>query len=147
MQRVEITEKLRSAILQHFHLLGHSVLTEFTLKTGRRVDVICLDKNQHITVIEIKSSKEDFLSDQKWPEYLEWAHQFYFAVWEDFDLGLLNDTQPCGILISDGYQCHLTRQAEEMSLAPARRHSLIQRLARTAMDRASAPYLGTGHSI
>ena len=36
--------------MQHFFQLGASVLEEFTLKTDRRVDIICLDRNKKIIV-------------------------------------------------------------------------------------------------
>lgn len=139
MDRPEITARLKMAVMQHFYFLGASVLEEFTLKTGRRVDVICLDQKQHITILEIKSSKEDFLTDTKWPEYLEWAHQIYFAVWEDFDVSILPQEAQCGILISDGFECHIARQAASQTLAAPRKNTLIQRLAHHAKDRASRP--------
>ena len=50
---------------------GESCLTEFTLKTGRKVDVIALDRKGRITVVEVKSSVANFRSNQKWFEYLE----------------------------------------------------------------------------
>ncbi len=56
---------------------GESCLTEFTLKTGRRVDVIALDRKGRITVVEVKSSVADFRSNQKWFEYLEYCDLFF----------------------------------------------------------------------
>ena len=41
-------------------------LAEFTLKSGRRVDLIALDRKGIVTVVEIKSSVADFRSDKKW---------------------------------------------------------------------------------
>lgn len=137
MSRPDITKRLKQAVMQHFFQLGASILEEFTLKTDRRVDIICLDRNKKIIVIEVKSSKEDFRSDQKWPEYLEWADQFYFAVFEGFDVSILPQREDCGIIISDGFNCIIERQAALNPLKPARKQALIHRLARHAMDRAS----------
>ena len=63
--------------------------SEFTVKTGRRLDLICLAANGHITAVEIKSSIADYRSDKKWEAYLEWADQFYFAVADDFPTEIL----------------------------------------------------------
>ena len=46
--------------------LGYASLTEFTLRSGRRVDVIGLDAGGAIAIVEIKSSLEDFRADRKW---------------------------------------------------------------------------------
>lgn len=39
---------------------GENYITEFTLKTGRRVDVIDLDRKGRIALVEVKSSVADF---------------------------------------------------------------------------------------
>ena len=114
------------------------MLAEFTLKSGRRADIICLSKDERITIIEVKSSKEDFLSDQKWPEYLAWADQFYFAVSDQFDLALLDCYSQCGIIMQMGLSVHISRPALYDKLALQRRKHMIRRLA-VAMDRASRP--------
>jgi len=46
-----------------------AMLTEFTLASARRADVIGVRSDGLIWIIEIKSSLEDFKADQKWPEY------------------------------------------------------------------------------
>ena len=139
IDRPEQTERISRAVMRHFYEHGQSVLAEFTLKSGRRADLICLSKDDQITIIEVKSSKEDFLSDQKWPEYLAWADSFYFAVSDEFDLSLLEPHSQCGIIITDGLACHIMRAPIYDKLAPNRRKHLIKRLALTAMDRASRP--------
>ena len=139
MERADWTERISRAVMRHFYDSGESVLAEFTLKSGRRADIICLSKDERITIIEVKSSKEDFLSDQKWPEYLAWADQFYFAVSDQFDLSLLDSYSQCGIIITDGLSVHISRPALYDKLAPQRRKHMIRRLALVAMDRASRP--------
>lgn len=55
---------------------GENYITEFTLKTGRRVDVIDLDRKGRIAVVEVKSAVADFRSNRKWFEYLEYCDIF-----------------------------------------------------------------------
>lgn len=132
----EITaERLRKATAKLFFDAGEACLREFTLKSGHRVDLICLSRAQQITIIEIKSSRQDFISDRKWHNYLEWADHFYFAVSAHFPVELLPEASQCGIIISDGFDGHILRPAPQTPLAPARRAHLIRRLAFQAMNR------------
>ena len=68
---------------------GHGTLTEVTLRTGRRVDVMALAPDGGITVVEVKSSVQDFRSDRKWQEYLDFCDRFFFAVGEGFPHDIL----------------------------------------------------------
>lgn len=113
--------------------LGWSCLFEVVLKTGRRVDVLALDKKGRIAVVEIKSSLADYRSDGKWQEYLEFCDLFFFAVPEDFPREVLPD-EP-GLIIADRYTAAIIREAPEAPLAPARRKALTLRFARTAGQR------------
>ena len=108
------------------------------MKTGRRVDLIALSRSQHITIVEVKSSLTDFSSDKKWQNYLDWADQFYFAVAENFPVERLADEMRCGILITDGFDTHILREAPLRKLPTQRRTHLIRRLAFSAMTRLSA---------
>lgn len=46
---------------------------------GRRIDAFFLDRHRKETMgIEIKVSRQDFLSDKKWREYLPYCSRFYF---------------------------------------------------------------------
>ena len=113
--------------------LGQASLTEFTLRTGRRVDVMGLAGDGLITVVEIKSSLADFRADQKWPEYLEFCDRFYFAVPEDFPQEVLPTDQ--GLMVADAYGAAILRPSRELAVAGARRRSLILRFAQTAAGR------------
>ena len=64
-------------------------LPEFTLATGRRVDLMALGRDGRLVAIEVKSCRADFLTDRKWRDYLDYADQFYFAVAPDFPVELL----------------------------------------------------------
>ena len=127
--------RIFAAVSRHFTERGYACLPEFTLKTNRRPDITCLSKDGRIIMIEVKSSVADFKADQKWPDYVAWADYFYFAVGEEFPVDLLPEADACGIIITDGFDCHELRPAPEVKLAGARRNHLIRRLARAAMLR------------
>lgn len=128
-------EHITLALIRYFDQLGYDVLTEFTLKSGRRVDIIAAGPKEELVIIEVKSSLADFQSDQKWPDYLEWADQFYFAVSDDFPSARLPNADKCGVLITDGYDVFMQREAPLKKLASQRRLHLMKRLAHTAMRR------------
>lgn len=116
---------------------GHGTLTEVTLRTGRRVDVMALAPDGAIVVIEVKSSVQDFRSDRKWQDYLAFCDRFFFAVGEGFPHEILPDGP--GLIVADRFGADILRDAPESRLAPARRKALTlkfallgsQRLART----------------
>jgi hypothetical protein len=113
--------------------MGYRSLVEFTLKNNRRVDVIGLDKRGKVIIIEIKSSAADFRSDNKWPDYLEYCEQFYFAVSEEFPRDILPPDQ--GLIIADGYGAEIIVEAELRKVNAARKKSLTLNVARTAAQR------------
>ena len=130
-----VAEKITRATAKLFIDAGEAALKEFTLKNNRRADLITLGPAQKISIIEVKSSRQDFLSDKKWPEYIEFADYFYFAVAEDFPIEILPDAEQCGIILSDGFDSLIIRPAPLRPLVGARRSHLIRTLAVTAMRR------------
>lgn len=54
---------------------GYATLTEMRLGSGRRVDVIGLDRRGRFAVVEVKASPADFRADRKWPEYRRFYDQ------------------------------------------------------------------------
>ena len=115
---------------------GEASLTEFTLKSGRRADVIALDEKGLITIVEIKSSRTDFQTDRKWQDYLDFCDRFYFAVPKGFPLEIL--PPETGLILADAWSGHIMRPADPGHLAPARRKALTLRFARAAAQRAMA---------
>ena len=113
--------------------LGYATLTEFTLKTGRRVDVIALNDSGEIIIVEVKSSLEDFRSDRKWPEYEAFCDLFFFAVPEDFPLEVLPEDR--GLMTADAYGAAILREPELDNLNAARRKSLTLRFALASAQR------------
>ncbi|MDB5650219.1 MAG: hypothetical protein JWL62_1739, partial [Hyphomicrobiales bacterium] len=59
---------------------GLSTVTELSLPSGRRADIVALGVNGGLTIVEIKSSVADFRADQKWPDYRDHGDQFFFAI-------------------------------------------------------------------
>ena len=112
---------------------GISSLTEFSLRSGRRVDVIGLDAKGRITIVEIKSSLEDFRSDAKWPEYLDYCDAFYFAVPEHFPQEIIPDA--AGLMVADAYGAAILRESPELPLNGTRRRTLLLRFAVAAAKR------------
>ena len=129
------TARITAAIARMFIERGDACLREFTVKTGRRVDVIAMAKDGAITVVEVKSSRQDFLSDTKWRDYLEWADRFYFAVDDSFDRDLLPGPETCGVIITDGFDCFEAQPAPLTRLTAPWRAHLARRLAHVAMRR------------
>lgn len=128
-------KKIFAAVMRAQCDHGFACLPEFTLKTNRRADIICLNKQGVIHIIEVKSSLADFRADTKWQDYIDWADAFFFAVGDDFPLDVLPGPEKCGIIITDGFDCHWQRQAPDTPLKGARRNHLTRRIARTAMMR------------
>jgi hypothetical protein len=120
-------------VCRYLRNLGYSPLTEFKLKTNRRVDVIGLDKGGRFVIVEVKSSVADYKTDSKWPEYLPFGDQLYFAVANGFPVEIL--PEDCGIIIADPYNAAVLREAPVITMNAARRKTQHVRFAKTAADR------------
>lgn len=112
---------------------GRGPLTEVTLRTGRRADVLALDRDGLITIVEVKSSLADFRSDAKWGDYLDFCDLFFFAVAADFPRERLPEEH--GLIIADRYGAVVERPAPLRKLVAARRKALTLRFALLAAQR------------
>ena len=65
---------------RHLRLLGFPSLEEFVPTRGLRVDLMVLGPKEELWIVECKSSKADFMSDNKWHNYLEWCGFMYLQV-------------------------------------------------------------------
>lgn len=124
---------LSRGLTRFFAAHGLVSLPEFTLASGRRADLICFDAKSRITIVEIKSSIEDFRTDQKWPGYLEFCDAFYFAVPESFPQSLIPQDQ--GLMVADGYGATIVRESAGLTLNAARRRTLLLQFAQLAARR------------
>ncbi len=117
---------------------GFATLTEFTLASGRRADVIAVSGKGAIWIIEIKSSLEDFRVDQKWSEYREFCDRFFFAIPQTLEPEMIPfDT---GLIIADSWDAEIIRQPPEVPMHAARRKSVTLDFARTAAQRLHSLY-------
>src|SRR5258707_9167151 len=80
---------------------SHSVLLEVPLPDGRRADIFAVGRSGEITIVEVKSSIEDWRVDEKWPDYLDWCDQLYVAVPVDFPQALIPGE--IGLIVADAY--------------------------------------------
>lgn len=112
---------------------GHSVLLEMPLPDGRRADIFAIGRGGHLTIVEVKSSIEDWRVDLKWPDYLDWCDQLYFAVSVDFPQALI--PPEIGLIVADAYGGEILRHPPSRPMAAARRKSLLIDCARLASER------------
>ncbi|MEQ6248481.1 MmcB family DNA repair protein [Sulfitobacter sp. HNIBRBA3233] len=124
---------LQRGVSRHLASLGFACVEEVVPTRGMRVDVMALGPKGEIWVVECKSSRADFTSDQKWQGYLEWADRFFFAVDAEFPTEILPDDH--GLIVADAYNAEILRMSEETKLAPARRKTMVQKFATTAARR------------
>ena len=132
-RNTEPAETVVRGVSRLMHQRDETCLSEFTLKTGRRVDVIALDRKGLFSVVEVKSSVADFRSDNKWHEYLEFCDRFYFAVPMEFPAEIL--PTDCGLMIADNYGAEILRESSPGSMNASRRKALTLRFARSAASR------------
>ncbi len=114
------------------HLLSHDFVSveELTPTRGLRVDVMALGPKCEIWIVECKSSRSDFQSDEKWQGYLEWCDRYFWAVDERFPIGLL--PEDTGLMVADSYDAEIIRMGPESRLAAPRRRVLMAKFARHA---------------
>lgn len=124
---------IRRGVIKGFKQRDVGFLAELSLSTGRRADLIGIDRKGQIIIVEIKSSIEDFKADQKWHEYLEFCDQFYFATGPDVPAEIFPEEE--GFIVADQFGCEILREANMDKLAPATRKALTLRFARHAAER------------
>lgn len=113
--------------------MGYGTLTEFSLRTGRRLDAVAVGGNGHVIGVEVKTSVADFRADGKWPEYRDFCDAFFFAVPPDFPQEIL--PEDCGLIVADGYGAAILRPAPVHPVNGSRRKTLLLRFALMASGR------------
>jgi len=129
----ELAQLLARGICRALADHGLATLREFILGSGRRVDVIGLDRSGRTTIVEIKTSVADFRADQKWPEYLDFCDRFFFAVPEDFPQEMLPGNS--GLMVADAYGAAILRDSPVLRLNAARRRAQNLRFGIVAAER------------
>ena len=120
------------------HLRHHDFVSveELTPSPGLRVDVMALGPKGEIWVVECKSSRVDFTSDNKWQGYLEWCDRFFWAVDAEFPVEILPENS--GLIIADAYDAEIVRMGPDVPLPAARRKVMTRKFARHAAVRSQA---------
>ena len=124
---------LARGVSRHLASLGWVTVEELVPARGLRVDVMGLGPRGEIWVVECKSSRADFMSDQKWQGYLEWCDRFFWAVDAEFPVDLL--PEGTGLMIGDAYDAEIIRMGPEDRLPAPRRKVMVQKFATHAARR------------
>ena len=96
------------------HALGFSCISELSLPSGRRADLVALNERGEIWIVEIKSSVEDLRADHKWEDYRAHCDRLFFAFTQDLPCEIFpKDT---GLIVADAYGAHLLCDAPEHRL-------------------------------
>ena len=132
--RPETTLQVTRGAARLLSALGYAPLAEVTLPNGRRADLMALGPKGQIFIVEVKSSVEDFRTDQKWWEYRPYCDAFAFAVAPEFPRDILPE-EP-GLIVADGFGGAVLREAPVAPLAGARRKALTIAFGRLAALRA-----------
>lgn len=127
---------IRRASVRLCLALGWAPLHEVPLPNGRRADILALRADGGFACIEVKSGPRDFLTDSKWPDYREFSDALFFAVDADFPHEMLPDET--GLIVAEGLEASLLRDAPAHPLSSARRRALTQRFALLAAARLTA---------
>ena len=113
--------------------LGFASVTELTLASNRRADLVALGDDGTIWIVEIKSSIEDFRVDQKWPDYRLHCDRLFFAIPESVPMEIM--PEDAGLILADSYGAAILRDAPEHRLAASTRKAMLVRVARTTAER------------
>jgi hypothetical protein len=137
-------QRLARGVCRALRQFDFVCVEELVPTPGLRVDVMALGPKGEIWVIECKSSRADFMADQKWQGYLEWCDRFFWAVDRDFPTDLLPEGS--GLIVADAYDAAILRMGADTPLPAARRKVMLQKFARHAASRLQA-YRDPGVSV
>ena len=112
---------------------GFFMITELTLSSGRRADMVGIGPGGEIWIVEIKCSVEDFRADTKWEDYREHCDRLFFATHDGVPAGIF--ALDAGFILADAYGADVIRPAPEHRVTPAARRSVTLRFAQAAAGR------------
>ena len=118
------------------HAHGFAVVSELSLASGRRADLVAIDPSGEIWIVEIKSSVADFRADQKWMDYRIHCDRLFFATCQDVPCEIFPpDT---GLIVADAFGASIVCDAPEHRLPAPTRKSMMLAFARAAALRLQA---------
>jgi hypothetical protein len=115
---------------------GLTCVSELSLPSGRRADLVALGDGGEIWIVEIKSSIADFRADQKWHEYRGHCDRLFFATTVEVPCEIFPpDT---GLIVADAFGAQIVCDAPEHRLHASTRKSMLLLFARAASRRLQA---------
>lgn len=125
--------------------LGFSCVSELSLPSGRRADLVALNTRGDIWIVEIKSSVEDLRADQKWQDYRMHCDRLFFAFTQDLPCEIFPaDT---GLIVADAYGAHMHCDAPEHRLPAATRKVMLVSFGLLAAQRMNRLIDPQGHAV
>ena len=124
--------------------LGFSCVSELSLPSGRRADLVAMNARGDIWIVEIKSSSADLRADTKWEDYRAHCDRLFFAFTRDLPCEIFPaDT---GLIVADAYGAHMHCPAPEHRLPAPTRKSMTVRFAMAAAQRINRLVDPQGHT-
>lgn len=125
---------LKADVAHRFVKKRHAVTFEFGLcKRGRlRADVFSMTIYGDFTIIEIKSCKQDFVTDTKHHRYLRYCNKFYFAFDTDTWAKLKDEIdlpKGTGVMVASNGKLRVVRKSARREIPDKIRLSLALRMA------------------
>ena len=118
------------------HAHGFCVVSELSLASGRRADLVALNPAGEIWIVEIKSSIADFRADNKWMDYRLHCDRLFFATCQEVPCEIFPpDT---GLIVADAFGASIVCEAPEHRLPAPTRKSMMLAFARAAAIRLQA---------
>jgi hypothetical protein len=124
---------IRRGVCRRLRAEGLALIPEVTLRSGRRADLVALGPDGLITIVEIKSSIEDFRADGKWQDYCLHADHFYFATGPHVPADIF--PAEAGLIVADPYGAEILRPSGCVKLPAATRKEMLIRIARAGAHR------------
>jgi hypothetical protein len=110
--------------------LGFCCVSELSLGSGRRADLVALSDSGEIWIVEIKSSIADFRADNKWMDYRMHCDRLFFATTVEVPCEIFPpDT---GLIVADAFGAEIRCEAPEHKLHASTRKSMMLSIARAA---------------
>jgi hypothetical protein len=132
----ETALKIARGTTRLLHSYGLSVVSELSLASGRRADLVALGASGEVWIVEIKSSIADFRADQKWADYRLHCDRLFFATTLEVPCDIFpKDT---GLIVADAFGARLMCEAPEHRLHASTRKSMMLAFARCAALRLQA---------
>lgn len=115
--RKEIVQKLydksRSFLYSKNHSSNIIVFKEVELSPHLRCDILCITYEEQVIIIELKTCKQDFKSDNKWQKYMDYCDYFYFFSPRDI-VPIDEIDNKVGLLYLDGNNVITIREASRL---------------------------------